>query len=57
VVIVIVVIFVMPIAVLGVDDHLFMIMMFLVMMWVIGLSVNPAARRRESEISNRHHQL
>jgi hypothetical protein len=44
VVIVIVVLFVVPVAVLGVDDHFF-VLTVLLMMRVVGLSVNPAGLR------------
>ena len=57
IVIVIMVFFVVPIAVFGVDDHFFVFMVLFVMMGVVGLGVNPTCRRRESEISNREHVL
>jgi hypothetical protein len=57
VVIVIAVLFMMPIAVLGMNDHFFMFAVLFVMMRMFGLSVNPAGCRREDEISNREYVL
>jgi hypothetical protein len=57
VVVVIVVLFVMPIAVLGVNDHFFVLTVLLVMMRMVGLGVNPTGLRREHEISNREYVL
>jgi hypothetical protein len=56
-VVVIVMIVMVPIAVLGVDDHFVVAVVLFVVMGVLGLSVNPAARRREDEISNEQHVL
>ena len=54
--IVIVMIVMVPVIVLSVDDHLVVAAVLLVMR-MIGLSVNPAARRREDKISNQEHVL
>lgn len=51
------VLFMMPIAVLGMNDHFFMFAVLFVMMRMFGLSVNPAGCRREDEISNREYVL
>ena len=55
--IMIMMLFVMPIAVLGVDDHFVVVMVLFVVMGMVGLGVDPTRRRRESEISHCEHVL
>jgi hypothetical protein len=57
VVIMIAMLFVMSVAILRVDDHFVVAVVLFVVMGVLGLSVNPAARRREDKISNQEHVL
>lgn len=54
--VVIVMIVVVPVIVLSVDNHLVVAAVFLVV-GVIGLSMNPTARRREDQISNQEYVL
>ena len=51
VVVVVAMLFVMPVVILGVDDHFVMVVVLFVM-GVVGFRVNPASRRGENEICN-----